>query len=122
MPSPKKSDSLPDRLARYREITISVTGRKSGRTISNPVWFVFDDNAILLVPVQGTDTQWYKNVLANPKISIDARGEKATLKAIPIKDQKEVASIVEKFREKYGAADIKQYYSKLDAAVRVPLH
>jgi len=119
---PTKHDSLPDGLSRYREITISVIGRKTGRTISNPVWFVFDGNHIFLVPVQGTDTQWYKNVLSNPKISIDARGERADLKAMPIKDPKEVAAIVEKFREKYGAADIKKYYSKLDVAVRIPLH
>ena len=32
-------DSLRDRLARYyRQIKISVIGRKSGRTISIPVW------------------------------------------------------------------------------------
>jgi deazaflavin-dependent oxidoreductase (nitroreductase family) len=122
MSSPTKSDSLSDRLSRYREITISVTGRKSGHISSRPVWFVFEDNTVFLVPVQGIDTQWYKNVLANPKISIDARGEKLDLKAVPIKDHKNVAGIVDKFREKYGAADIKKYYSKLDAAVRVPLH
>jgi len=57
------NDSLVDRLSRYRKITISVTGRKSGRTISNPIWFVFDDGELYLLPVQGSDTQWYKNVL-----------------------------------------------------------
>jgi hypothetical protein len=32
-----------------------------------------------------------------------------------------VASIVEKFREKYGAKDVKKYYSKFDVAVLVRL-
>lgn len=34
---------------------------------------------------------------------------------------RDVRQAVEKFREKYGAADVKKYYSKFDVAVRVPL-
>jgi hypothetical protein len=39
------------------------------------------------------------------------------LKVTPIKDAKQVASVAEKFRDKYGAGDVKKYYSKLDVAV-----
>ena len=35
---PAQNDALKDRLSRYREINIIVTGRKSGRTISIPVF------------------------------------------------------------------------------------
>ena len=41
-PVPARNDALKDRLSRYREIKITVTGRKSGHTISIPVWFVVD--------------------------------------------------------------------------------
>jgi hypothetical protein len=34
---------------------------------------------------------------------------------------KGVKSVVEKFREKYGAKDVKKYYSKVDVAVVVAL-
>ena len=37
---PSSKDGLKDRLARYRQIKLSVIGRKSGRLISIPVWFV----------------------------------------------------------------------------------
>ena len=40
---PKQNTSLKDRIAKASEITISVTGRKSGRTISNPIWFVLEE-------------------------------------------------------------------------------
>ena len=113
----KRNDDLRDRLSRSSEITISVTGRKSGRIISNPVWFVFDDYQIYLLPVQGSDTQWYKNVLKNPSIRIKAGGAEAEFHATPITDGTWVASVVEKFREKYGAKDVKKYYSKFDVAV-----
>jgi hypothetical protein len=44
MSSPK--NVLQQRLAHYRQIKLSVTGRKSGRTISVPVWFVLDGLAV----------------------------------------------------------------------------
>jgi deazaflavin-dependent oxidoreductase (nitroreductase family) len=114
---PARNDALKDRLSRFREIEISVTGRSSGRTISIPVWFVLEDEKLYLLPVQGSDTQWYKNVLKNPSIQIDARGAEAKLQAVPITDTKGASSVVEKFREKYGASDVKKYYSKFDVAV-----
>ena len=113
---PTSNDVLKDRLSRYREIPITVTGRKSGRSISIPVWFVFEDDKLYLLPVQGSDTQWYKNVLKYPTIRMDARGAEAEVTVVPVTDAKEVKSVVAKFRAKYGA-DVKKYYSKFDAAV-----
>jgi hypothetical protein len=118
---PTQNDSLRDRLSRYREIKISVTGRKSGRNISIPVWFVLDGEILYLLPVQGSDTQWYKNVLQNPKMQIDARGAGAEFCPVSMTDPKQVSSVVEKFRDKYGAGDVKKYYSKFDVAVLVPM-
>jgi hypothetical protein len=53
----RPAETLKDRLARYRQIKISVIGRKSGKTISIPVWFVLEGEKLHLLPVQGTDTQ-----------------------------------------------------------------
>jgi deazaflavin-dependent oxidoreductase (nitroreductase family) len=112
-----RNDSLKDRLSRYREINLTVTGRKSGRAISIPVWFVLEDDKLYLLPVQGSDTQWYKNVLNKPTIRIAARGAEAEVKVVPVTDATEVSSVVEKFRAKYGINDVKKYYSKFDVAV-----
>ena len=113
-------NALRDRLSRSREINISVTGRKSKRTISIPVWFVLDGEQLCLLPARGSDTQWYKNVLKNPSIRIEAGGTRAELKGIPVTDAKQVSSIVEKFRGKYGNSGVK-LYSKLDVAVLAPM-
>ncbi len=74
-----------------------------------------------LLPVQGSDTQWYKNLLQNPQIRISARGEEAEFRATPLTDAKVVSSVVERFRDKYGTKDVKKYYSKFDVAVLVEL-
>lgn len=84
-----------------------------------PVWFVLEDHALYLLPVQGSETQWYKNVWKNPKMRIDARGVANEVTAIPLTGPAQVKSVVEKFREKYGASDVKKYYTKFDVAVRV---
>jgi deazaflavin-dependent oxidoreductase (nitroreductase family) len=110
-------NDLKDRLSRYHQIKIGVIGRKSGQKISISVWFVLDGKKLYLLPVQGSDTQWYKNVLKNPSIRIDARGVEAEFRATPITEAETVKSVVEKFREKYGAKDVKKYYSKFDVAV-----
>jgi hypothetical protein len=118
---PTSKDTLRDRLARYREIKISVIGGKSGKTISIPVWFVLDGENLYLLPVQGSGTQWYKNVLKNPSIRIDAQGAGSDLRAMTVSDAKGVKPVVERFREKYGTGDVKKYYSKFDVAVVVEL-
>jgi hypothetical protein len=45
----------------------------------------------------------------------------AEFRATPVSDAKAVKSVVEKFREKYGAKDVKKYYSKFDVAVVIQL-
>lgn len=119
--TPTTNNEFKDRLPRYRQIKLSVVGRKSGETITNPVWFVAEGEKLYLLPVHGSDTQWYKNVLKNPQIRIDARGTKAELKAKPITKADAVKSVVEKFRKKYGAKDVRKYYSKFDVAVLIDI-
>ena len=104
-----------------REIEITVTGRKTGRSISTPIWFVHEGESLYLVPVKGTDSNWYKNALAKPAIQLTAKGTKITVNANPIPDSAKVNQVVEKLRSKYGAEEVKKYYSKLDAAVEVRL-
>src|SRR5437868_10008752 len=105
---PSSKETLKARLARYRQIKVSVIGRKSGQTISIPVWFVLEGEKLYLLPVKGSDTQWYNNVLKNPSIRIDARGAEAKLRAQPITEAKMVKSVIEKLREKYGSGDVRK--------------
>jgi hypothetical protein len=44
-----------------------------------------------------------------------------TVNAKPITDPNRVREIVDRFRAKYGEADVRRYYSKFDVAVEVRL-
>jgi len=103
------------------ELRITVTGRKTGREHSTPVWFVREGKAILLLPVSGSKSQWYKNVLKSNRIKISSGKLSLELSARPITDPKKVATVADKFRKKHGAADVKKYYSVFDAAVELTL-
>jgi deazaflavin-dependent oxidoreductase (nitroreductase family) len=104
-----------------REIQLTVTGRSSGRQVSLPVWFVTEGDGLYLVPVQGSDTNWYKNVLKDPTVRLAAGGAQLAARATPITDPARVAEIVDKFRSKYGAQNVAAYYPKHNVAVEVPL-
>jgi hypothetical protein len=43
---------------RSMEIGLTVTGKKSGKELSRPVWFVYDANSLYLLPVQGRKAAW----------------------------------------------------------------
>ena len=114
---------LLQRLNRASEIRLSVKDRKSGKDISRPVWFVHEGNTIYLLPVQGSDTNWYRNLLVDSALNISVNGgkDKAAARGRPIKDRSTIDDIIMKFKSKYGEGDVEKYYTKFDVAVEVPL-
>ncbi len=103
------------------QIRITVVGRKTGRKISLPVWFVLEGERLMLMPVLGTGTNWYKNLQKKPAIVVSAGGATLSPKPTLTTDSARVKEIAEKFRAKYGASYVKRYYPKLDACVKIPL-
>jgi len=104
------------------ELQLTVKGRRSGKDIPRPVWFALrEKREILLLPVKGSSSQWYKNILKNPLVRISVAGETHGGRLQTITERGRVLEVVELFRKKYGAGDVKRYYSKLDVAARLPL-
>jgi hypothetical protein len=112
---------LHQRLNKANEMILSVKGRKSGKDIPRPVWFVNEGNMLYLLLVQGSDTNWYKNLIVDPTLKISVGGEEISERGRQITDSKSVDDIVSKFRSKYGEGDVKKYYPKTDVAVEVLL-
>jgi len=109
-------------LASTRELEITVTGRTSGRKISQPVWFVHEGDRLYLLPVKGSDSHWYKNITRTPTMTVAAGGTKLTADPKRITDANTVKQVADKFRVKYGAADVQKYYSKFDVSVEISLN
>jgi hypothetical protein len=113
--------NLQKRLNRAYELTLSIKGRKSGKDIPRPVWFVNEGSTLYLLPVQGTDTNWYKNFQANQTLKVSVNGEEISTKGKPITDNGKVRDVVTKFSSKYGDGGIRKYYPKHDVAVEAQL-
>src|ERR1700674_1750626 len=95
------------------EIEITVTGRTSGRSLTYPVWFALEGEKLYLLPVKGSDTDWYKNLRKTPTIRLAASGKTFTSSARLLTDEARIGKVLEKFRDKYGR-NVKSYYPRLD--------
>jgi deazaflavin-dependent oxidoreductase (nitroreductase family) len=102
------------------EITIGVTGRKSGKRYSTPVWFVFDEprREVSLIPVGGRQSNWFRNIQSNPKMEISLGEDRFTIDAVPDVEPTSVQRVTERFSAKYGADQIEKFYPTRDAIVR----
>ena len=113
------TSNLANVLSGVEEIQLGVIGRRTGRKRTRPVWFALEGGTVYLLPVAGSDTEWYKNVLEHPGITLAAKSSRWTGRARPITSRANVRAVVKRFRAKHGAADVKKYYSKLDVALAV---
>ncbi len=115
------TEAFDEALDQTREIEITNIGRRTGGPVTFPVWFVRRGDSLLLLPLRGSDTGWYKNLLQDPTITVHAGPDEYAATATLITDPGGVDEVVEAFRAKYGADDVKAFYPKTDVAVAVPL-
>lgn len=120
-PAPQSKSGFTDEDLKSEEIQITVKGRKSGKNISLPVWFIVHDRErkLFLLPIHGTSSTWYKNLVKTPAIQISLGKKQASVQARSVRDRDRVEEVTEKFRQKYGADQIKKYYDKLDTCVEI---
>src|SRR5690349_18356194 len=115
-----KADLL-HRLNSASEITLSVKGRKSSRHIPSADWYGHEGDTLYLLRVQGSDTNWYKNLLVDPTLKISINGIETSAEGKPITDSKKVDYVVRKFKSKYSEGEVKKYCTKFDVAAEVQL-
>src|SRR3954447_14966882 len=115
------NDEFVSGLERASEVDLTVVGRRSGRESTRPVWFVREDRRVYLVPIYGTDSAWYKNVLDTPAVRLDVAGRELAASATPVIDADRLAAVVDAFKAKYGDASFERHYPHPNAAVEIAL-
>jgi len=103
------------------ELEIQFIGRKTGKIYNAPLWFVHDSNRIYLLPVRGSQSNWYRNILRNPSARISISGKSMDIIIKPVSEKKLVEQTIEKFHKKYGKTEINKYYSILDVAAEIEI-
>jgi len=59
-------------------LLLNHVGRKSGRTFTTPLLYLEDGGDLVIVASQGglpKNPQWYPNLVANPDVTVELRGE-----------------------------------------------
>jgi hypothetical protein len=115
------NSDLREALKSAQELKISFVGGKTGKSFSIPVWFVTSGEKVELLPVGGIKSKWYKSVLKNPLIELEVSGKKVSAQSHPTQDRKSIEDVIDRFRSKYGASDVKRYYPGQDAAVELSI-
>ena len=93
------ADELKNALQDANEVELTVTGRKSGNESSRPIWFVLEDDKVLLLPVGGTEASWYRNIQKTPTIGLRADGAELSTEAQATEDPSTVGHVAEVFGE-----------------------
>ena len=112
-----------NKLKRTGELQITVTGRKTKKKFSTPVWFVLDgDNKrVTIVPVKGADSNWFKNLAKDPSIELALGDSTISSKASLVRDSNQTKQVIEKLKAKYKLEWSESYYTKRDAFIEVPV-
>jgi hypothetical protein len=74
------------------------------------------------VPMHGTRSEWYQNVLSNSKVRLEIDHRSFSGNAKSITERHRVDSIIDLFKDKYGERVFNNFYKgPLDCAVEVPI-
>ena len=119
---PQKISNVGLGLKDIRDATLVVTHRKSNSQVSISLWFVEREDVINLVPMHGTRSEWYQNVLSNSKVRLEIDHSSFIGNAKSITERHRVDSIINLFKDKYGERVFNNFYKgPLDCAVEVPI-
>jgi len=90
------------RLASYQTLRLTHRGRKSGKRYEVTIWFVVDRDAICLNG--NIDTQWPRNLQANPQLTMRIGQETFQGKAILVTERTDRERIFAMIAHKYWYA------------------
>lgn len=76
-------------------LLLTTTGRKSGRLHEIPLQYEEIDGAIYVGAAQGQKADWFRNILANPEVTVQLKSRRFRGEARPITDPAEIADFLE---------------------------
>lgn len=114
-------EDLRRRLGDSSEVNITVKGRKTMKRITTPVWFVVDGPNVILVPMKGSENEWFKNLEKNPQIELSVDESAIPFTAKIVRDSDRVEMVLDRFRSKYKSMWSESYYTKRDVYVELTI-
>lgn len=93
-------------------VELTTIGRKSGLRRSVTIWFVRDGDRVWLQAGQAGGTDWYRNLVATPRVELDLGDERRRGEAVPVEDPAEAERIHARFVDKYWMTRIFRLFGR----------
>jgi len=81
----KNAGKVSGRFAQMELLLLTTTGAKSGKERVNPVAYTKDGDRLVIIASKGgapTNPDWYYNLAANPKVTVEVGSEKFSANAV----------------------------------------
>jgi deazaflavin-dependent oxidoreductase (nitroreductase family) len=79
-------------------MVITTTGRKSGKPFSVPIGYLRDGETIYAFNLGG-ESNWYKNMLAEPYVKLEIKGKAYQMRGETVADQAEAERVLGLYQE-----------------------
>ena len=76
-------------------LVLYTTGRKSGLERATPLQYEEIDGAYYVASARGTQADWYRNLLAEPRIEVLVKGQRLKALAEPVTDPERIAGFLQ---------------------------
>jgi deazaflavin-dependent oxidoreductase (nitroreductase family) len=98
------------RIADQSTVELTTIGRKSGQARTVTIWFVHDQGRLYVQAGKDGKTDWYRNLLAKPEVTLRFEGLTVRGTAKPIDDPAETERIHGLFSGKYLSARVMGWF------------
>lgn len=76
-------------------LLLTTTGRKSGKLRVTPLQYEEIDGKMYIASARGTNADWFKNIVADPRVSIQVGSRRFQGRAEPVTDPVRIADFLE---------------------------
>ena len=97
------------RLIGKRTLLLTTTGRRTGRPRIVPLDYQEEADTFYLIAEQGTHATWYRNLIAQPEVTLQVGGRRMAGIATPLNDPQEKAHVLKLFVRR-SASLAERYY------------
>ena len=99
--------------SRRKTLRLTTRGRKSGQPRTVTIWFVPDGpRRVRVQHVAPKPAQWYRNLLADPAVSVDFGDGPVAARATPITDPAAIRQVLAAVRKRYWTAPLIQWLGR----------
>ena len=88
--------------AREREVTLTTTGRKTGKPRKVTIWISTDGRRLFIRSGQGMKRDWPQNLVAKGEATLELDGRNVKVKPRRVTDPAEAREVSRLVRDKYG--------------------